>query len=82
MTNAQPSESPRVYLPGVAILLFIAAPILLITGVWITATRPDYDGAWLIWTGVAALMCALILEGVRSVAQQQVDILRAERLTE
>ena len=31
------------------------------------------------WTGIAALMSALILEGVRSVAQQQLHILRNER---
>jgi len=89
MTNSQPSESPRIYLPGVAILLFLATPILLLLGAFLTVAKPNDVGDWvdalpligtiMIWAGVAALMCALILEGVRSVAQQQLSILLKER---
>ena len=89
MTISQPSDAPRVYLPGVAVLLFLAAPILVLLGAFLTVANPHYDGDWvdalpligtiMIWAGVAALMCALILEGVRSVAQQQVQLLLKER---
>ena len=89
MTNSQPTESPRVYLPGVAVLLFLAAPILVLLGAFLTAARPNYDGDWvealplvgtvMIWAGAAALMCALILEGVRSIAEQQLHALLKKR---
>ena len=97
MTNSQPlkspaTESPRVYLPGVAVLLFVAAPILLLFGLFLLQARPRFNPEWtaalpligmiMIGVGFAALMSALILEGVRSIAQQQLHIQRVERDSE
>jgi len=80
MTNSQPQDSPRVLLPGVAVLLFIAGPIMIVLGALLDSVSPAATVVF--WTGIAALMSALILEGVRSIAQQQLDKLRAERLNE
>lgn len=89
MTNAQPSTPRRVLLPGAAILLFIAAPILLPLGALLVSANESGTehlevtltlmGTVAFWIGVAALIGAVILEGVRSIAQQQLEILRAER---
>ena len=64
-------------LPGVAVLLFIAGPIMIVLGALLGSASPAVTVVF--WTGIAALMSALILEGVRSVAQQQLHILRKER---
>ncbi len=77
------------FLPGVAMLLFVVGPVLIGVGGYLgwnhAALTADWAvslallGSVLFWVGIAALMSALILEGVRSVAQQQLQLLRKER---
>ena len=84
MTNSQPQQSPRVLLPGVALLLFVAGPLLIGIGGYLGLKHAALTADWalslarlgsvLFWVGVAALLSALILEGVRSVAQQQLQL--------
>ena len=89
MTNSQPSESPRVLLPGVAVLLFVVGPLAMAIGGYLAFENASITadcaasltllGFVIFGVGVVALMSALILEGVRSVAQQQLHLLRKER---
>ncbi|SDB93879.1 hypothetical protein SAMN05216410_1060 [Sanguibacter gelidistatuariae] len=78
--------SSRIRLPGVATGLFVVSPVLLLFGWQIlmgTSSRRFFDGApfqaslgtVMLLVGVASLLTALVLVGVRAVAQQQVDVL-------
>ena len=88
MTNSQPHQPSRVLLPGVALLLFVAGPVLIGVGGYLGWKHADLTADWaislarlgsvLFWVGIAALLSALILEGVRSVAQQQLQLMRNE----
>lgn len=91
MTNAQPDSTPasdsrQVYLPAAGVLLFIAAPILLVIGGFFVGVNIGSEtdaavsmtmiGTVMFWTGVAALVGALVIDGVRSIAQQQLNLQR------
>ena len=88
MTNSQPHQPSRVLLPGVALLLFVAGPVLIGIGGYLGLKHAALTADWalslarlgsvLFWVGIAALLSALILEGVRSVAQQQLNLMRNE----
>jgi hypothetical protein len=92
MTNSPEGSaplSPSVKLPGVAILLFIAGPVLVVVGLFLASgnafLRDDRGadltqlGTVLFWIGVAGIIIAVVLEGVRSIAEQQVHILLRSR---
>ena len=93
MTNALPQNSattdaPRILLPGIAILLFIAGPVLIVLGLFLAqpeaqllSTNADlpFVGTVMFWIGVAALVIAVILEGVRAIAQQHLMALLRDR---
>ncbi|CAN5413002.1 hypothetical protein BH10ACT7_BH10ACT7_08550 [soil metagenome] len=94
MTNTHvPSESQaetRIYLPGVAGFFFGASPFLLLIGGFLARVQAHLTIDWAVtmtligtvgfFVGVGMLSIAVILVGVRSIAQQQVDILlRANR---
>ena len=88
-TPEDAADAPRVLLPGIAVFFFIAGPILIIVGSILyggsdrLAVDADVDliliGAAMFWIGVAGLVIALALEGVRAIAQQQVSILLKSR---
>ncbi len=94
MTNPQvqnqSSASPRIGLPGIAAILFTLSPIMLLLG-WMvlmgTSSRGFFSGApfqatlgtMIILVGAIALLSALVLVGVRVIAQQQLDLLLRER---
>lgn len=82
--------SPRVRLPGLATALFVIAPVFLFFGgVHFMATGPRgyFDNAQnqavvglvIFGLGVGFLLAGLVLVGVRTIAQQQLDLLRGER---
>lgn len=94
MTNdAQSTSEPlstRIYLPGIAGFFFGASPFLLLIGGFLSRVNAHLSFDWAVtmtlvgtlgfWAGVLMLSIALILAGVRSIAQQQLDItLRANR---
>ena len=83
-------SSARLRLPGFVVALYVLSPILLLLGaVNFLATEPrDYleraatqatVGIVMFLVGLALLLAALVLTGVRSIAQQQLDLLRTER---
>lgn len=96
MTNTSPTpapaptDSPQVRLPGIAIGMFIVAPVLMLLG-WLIVMGSGYAdyferaatqatlGTVVFFTGVVLLVAALVLEGVRGIAQRQLDLLRADR---
>ena len=80
-------SKPRILLPGFVSGFFVAALVFLLFGGFLgqvhgDGTR-DYEifqtrlGTVLFWVGVASAMTGFILIGVRSIAQQQLDILLA-----
>ena len=88
MTNSpvpSVSTSTRVNLPSLASGLFITAVVLLPIGGFLATVHGDstLDFAILqtrlgvvgFWIGVGLVLTGLVLVGVRSIAQQQVDIL-------
>ena len=93
MTSAsienQPTSPSRIHLPTFAAWLMGSSPFLLLFGGFLAQVNADRDVDWAIfqtmlgtaifWIGVTALMSGLVLVGVRSIAQQQLDLLRAER---
>ncbi|QJW37939.1 hypothetical protein [Cellulosimicrobium protaetiae] len=94
MSNSAPtgvsvSSPQRLPLPGVATALFVLAPLLAVPGAltFLGSSSSTYDatrlsavvGIALFWVGVAALMSALVLAGVRSIAQRQLDVLLQAR---
>lgn len=91
MTNTSPKpatdDSSQVRLPGIAIGLFVISPVLMIAG-WVIVMGTSYAdyferaatqatlGTVIFSTGVLFLVAALILEGVRAIAQRQLELLR------
>lgn len=84
--DGSPAEVARIRLPGVAVALFVASVLLIVVGALTllgTSSRSFFEnaptqastGALLLITGVLALVGGLVLVGVRSIAQQQVDAL-------
>lgn len=84
----------RLRMPGAVFWMFLTAPILIGFGAFVTvAMQPFVNsvsmkgdalvmtivGLILLCLGVAFLMAALVLVGVRSIAQQQTDLLREAR---
>ena len=82
-------QSTRVQLPGVAGFFFGASPFLLLIGGFLARVNAHLSFDWAVTmtligsvafgVGAAMLSIAVILAGVRSIAQQQVDILLRER---
>ena len=89
MTHAPVPEptaatTPRILLPGIVPTLSIVSPLLLLLGWMIfggTANRRFFEGApfqatlglVVFLTGVGALLAVLVLVGIRTMLQQQLD---------
>lgn len=83
------NDSPQVRLPGIAIGLFILSPVLMLLG-WLIVMGSSYAdyferaatqatlGTVIFFTGVLLLVAALVLEGVRGIAQRQLELLRGD----
>jgi len=95
MTNpASPSPEPhpnRIALPAVAPTLFVVAVLFLPIGAFLGTVNAERDFDWAIfqtqlgtaifWFGAGSLLAALVLVGIRSIAQHHLDfVLRAQRL--
>ena len=90
MTHAPVPEptaptTPRILLPGIVPILSIVSPLLLLLGWMIfggTASRRFFEGApfqatlgvVVFLTGVGALLAVLVLVGIRTMLQQQLDL--------
>ncbi|MBF4635760.1 hypothetical protein ITJ38_15205 [Agreia pratensis] len=84
---AQPPQQPmpQVSLPRVATVFYGVSPFLLLIGGFFSQVNARYTFDWAImmtmigtivfWLGAVAFIIAIILSGVRSIAQQQVNIL-------
>ena len=82
----------RIPLPGLAVALFCIAPVLMLVGgltLLGTASRGFFErapeqaslGAVMLGLGVAFALMAVLLVGVRSIAQQHLDaVLRAREI--
>lgn len=78
---------PRVRLHWLAVAFFIASPLLIVFGgltaagttlaTFDLAKTPTMLGTVMFLVGLATLMVAFVLVGVRSAAQQQLDALLA-----
>jgi hypothetical protein len=87
MTNTP--ETRRVHLPALAVTLLVGGPFLILFGLPAGTVNAELDYQWaitltlvgriILCAGVAALVIGITLVGVRSIAQQQVDILLRER---
>lgn len=95
MTNtASPSPEPhpnRISLPALAPTLFVVAALFLPIGAFLGTVNAERDFDWAIfqtqlgtaifWFGAGSLLVALVLVGIRSIAQQHLDfVLRAQHL--
>jgi len=79
------SEPARIKTPGVASVFFVISPFMLLLGGFlaqvnasVTASYGVFQtqlGSAIFLVGIAFLVTAIVLVGVRSVAQQQLDIL-------
>lgn len=84
--NAAPGH-PRVRLHWLAVAFFILSPLLIVFGgltamgttllTFDLAKTPTMVGTVMFLFGLATLMVAFVLVGVRSAAQQQLDVLLA-----
>jgi len=90
MTNsprpASPPDAPLIRVPGSVAGYFIAGPFFVALGSVFAGVEvndplvPHLIGAILLAFGFAFVAAALVLVGVRQIAQQQVDLLaRADR---
>lgn len=91
MTNAPhhpapDQQTPHVGLPGIATALFIVSPLTVLLGglIVLGASYADYFerspnqaalGTVVLLIGVILLATAIVLAGVRSIAQRQLNIL-------
>jgi len=81
------NSKPRILLPGFVSGFFVASLIFLLIGGFLGQVHGDGTldfeifqtrlGTVIFWVGVASAMTGFILVGVRSIAQQQLDILLA-----
>lgn len=96
MTNS-PASHPsaprpdRIALPALGSTLFIISFFFIPIGAALGTVNAHYDFDWasfqtrlgtvIFWFGAASLFAALLLVGIRSIAQQHLDlVLRAQRL--
>jgi len=73
----------RIPMPGVAVFFFFASPVLLLFGGFLARVNAGVTFDWAVfqtmlgtvmfWVGVAALMSAIVIAAVRTIAQQHLD---------
>lgn len=92
--SAASPPSSQIRLPRIATGLFIVSPILLFIGfmtAFSTQSRDYFEravnqttvGTVMLVVGIACLLTALVLVGIRAIAQQHLDaVLQAERAPE